>query len=713
MAKAPIFYNTSKVKKHDHVLFMGEDGTGITSEDNDHYHVGVIETDKEGQVVFGEDGKPSILLGQAVDINGEPTDSHTHEKTNQITTVKPSPSKQKEIALEVLSHWSSNRVYNEEFIKNADVAENMMVPSKQWDKRTKKKLQEDGKPCLSLPFMASNVMTMLGIYMSQATDISVEPMESSDVDIAGPVNALLKYVLHKNKAKYHARKAFEDQLIVGMGTLQARLDFINDPRGEIKIERIPWRDIDYGPHQLEDQSDMLSLTVSKFIAVSQLKAMYPEKAKMFDTMVNDFKVDRSSQEILKAPSVILRNKKNIFKVDSDVDKLRVIELHKIKRVKVPVLVMADGSRHNLELFPKQVVSKIETIPGLQLQRLIRKAIHITRAAGHVHLSESISMHSDFNIGASYGIKRDKDVVSFAHTMVDQQKGINKLTSQLDHYGNTMVGAGFQSPENSFKNKEAVRRVASGMGGHVEYDPDKGRGLERIEMGRPPDALLAMQQDQYVRMLQVANMQGFQPNEAQTSGVLESFRQRQALVGHEYQFDNMRLLFERLGKIILELMDKIYFKNPRRAARILLNSSVVQEQSDFDPTAYTEEQLVELLQRVNIAEFDLIIAESPHSKTQRQTDLLIARDLLQSGADPNLVVPLMMNLSGLHSLKKLTSALSQADDKKNEDKASTDEFQFAMSFKDDEKKEQIGREMGLLAPKEEEVRDIQTQEEDIL
>ena len=705
MSKTPLFFNTSKQEGHTHVLYMSPDQTGITSRDGNHYHVGSVQTDEDGGIVLDKGGKPVILLGMAVDVEGNELDQHTHEVRGVVKVIKESPETSKVKAETVISHWEANRAYNERFRKKARSSEDMVVPDKQWEEGVKQTLNSERKAALSVPFITTNVMTLVGVYMSQATDLSVDPVEASDNEIIGPVNALFKHVLARNKTIFHERKAFEDQVITGIGTLQARIDHIDNPSGDIKIERIPWTDVDYGPHQLEDQSDMTSLTISKFIAVNQLKAMYPDKAQDFNLMASEYKRDmsESSSTILQEPVITEKasNNTNIFKVDGDVEKVMVVELHKIKRVKTPVLTDPEGVRHNLSLYSDNIVNKIATIPVMRVQKVIQKAIHITTAAGSVLLSESVSKHSEFTVVASYGIKRDQDIVSFVDMQADQQKAINRHTSQLEHYGNTMLGSHFQIAEDALTNLEEAERILASNGGIITYNADKAPdGVQRIDPPQPPAALFSMIEQNQQKMFQIANLQGFQQEEGGATGVLGSLQKRQALLGHEYLFANMRLAMERLGRVILEMMDEVYFKNPQRAARILLNSSVVNVDSTFDPTAYTEEQLIELLQRVDITEFDLVVSESPHSKTQREIDLMLTLEFLQRGViDPGTASALLMNLSGLSSFTKLQADIENSDKETKESKASTDDKQLVASFGDDATKLELMQQYNMIPENE--------------
>jgi hypothetical protein len=635
--------NEEAKNPHYHIVYLNETSSqGICSSAENHVH----------QVVY-QPSEVNNTNPQAATASGgwflyPAEDGHIHDIAPYEIVIKQEKEDETTTASEILQLYKEWKSVEYESIKDAREAEDF-YSGKQWTDEEMATLQTLNRAHLTINLIAKHMDELSGFQREQRTDFKCLPFEDGDQRVADLCNVLLKYITERCGYPREESKVFDDTIITGRGNFNVYVSFDNDIQGDIVVEHYPWDDVIYGPHNKEDLGDCEGLIKEKMFSIAKVKQLWEDKAedlsKSFDKYFEQ--VDRTVTEEPSGEDPYLWGKEiqigttSVPLVDIARKEIRVIECWRKVYKKVPLIVSnVDDFVYNAAGWARSDVNAIKTLvspEGEKLFTVIERPdtrIRITRAACGVILSDENPADvpvNDFYMVPTYAKKRGDRFWGKVKLGIDPQKEINKRHSQAVDIGNKMCAYGWFYDESTFKDdneKTAFKKLSSSPGWTFELQ-DVNRQPAKVEGVKFPGEIVQLLQLGNEQLSELLNVIA-EPAGANTSGAMLLQLQKSKLRGNEYVFDNFSFAKQKLGKLLLSLVQRYY--SPERVWRIVnsQNSKTPVTLDGQDFSQFTQEEITGMLENTDLAKYDIVVSEATYSPTLKLGVHLLLSDLASKG-----------------------------------------------------------------------------------
>lgn len=656
---------------HYHIAYVNEtSGKGITSEAKGHVH----QIGQDFDVISHPNPQPGMPPIQTPQIKGwmvlpAGEDMHTHELTDYAGKQKEKDQSDEEIAKENIKLYKEAKDYEGEARKNAQESEDFVM-GKQWDDEVKRDLNAKDRAALTINEIEPKIDLLSGYQRRNRMDIKLLPIEEGDSKVAQILNVAIKNILDQTNFEHEDSKVFEDEMITGRGNYNVYIDYESNIRGDIKVERFPWGDVFYGPHEKEDLSDCEYLIKTKWFSKAKLSQMYPDKVDELQKELNGYKLQAEDNQKLHYnpgegyddPDIKWQFSPDTDLIDIQRKEFRIIEVWRKEYIKAHVFANAkDDFYFNAEGWTDADIKAVKTLPGFSvIQRNIHK-IRVVKTASKTLISDEKPdlAWDDFYMVPVYAKKRGKSWWGKVEAAKDPQREINKRHSQIIDIANKMTSYGWLIDGNTFNKpneEEKFKRTSTSPGFVVEV-ADIGRPPQRVEGPKFPTELVNIMaiDSQKIKEIMNVNLEMSGQAKSTQSGVAIAQQKQQGLLGNEYLFDNHTLAKKKLARLILRLIQKVY--TPERVYRVLQNQDFKSKvQIEGKPLEeYPKELILAMLKDADLTKYDIAIAESPWSPSNRLANFMMWSDMAKQG----IAIPpqLLIELSDLPDKEKALQAIA--------------------------------------------------------
>lgn len=628
----PLPNNTGR-PGHAHIVYIDSAGRVMTTHNRDHRHTGVMV---DGTVI----------------IDPLPRDGHDHRAVPlPPLTPESATESENETVQRKLLQFQEAYDYEKDSIE-AGKESIAFLEGDQWEDTTRAKLAAENRAALTINHVAPMVEALSGIYRQNRTDIKIFPQAEGDQFIADTLTHAIKQVLSQNNFEYEEVAAFENQTAVGRGVIECYPDYDVDVEGFLRVQHGPWDQYLFGPHLKLDASDCEYFFRWRWMTERQLKQLYPDSFK--DTAT--------------APEPGTDAFSEFGGTEDDMSGMADPSLFKNPHTKEYRFMECEEKEYftlNLYLDPTTgfVISDLDVpvslrsslkslLPGSGLQQIKQKRHRIRRTvlAGTVLLDDYYpdlpvppnATGPAFSALVAYAYKRGPVFLGKIERSKDPQRELNKRRSQMVDIVNTSINNGWFLEEGQFPSKAAEEQF--------KRDAATAGFVAKIrDIARPPHKVEAGQVQPGVVQLELASLQSFRDvtnvnsavlgaQDRSDSGVVLMHRQRQALVGNEYLFDNMARLKKDLGRMLIQWIAKIY--TPRRIARLVLDQARVeaarnqQLQLAGQPVDPNDQQMLQTieqrLQDKDLLAYDVEVGEAGATPTTQLANLQLLMEMAGRG-----------------------------------------------------------------------------------
>lgn len=540
---------------------------------------------------------------------------------------------------------------------------------KQWDETVEKELDAEDRAHLVINYSGALADLLSGYFRNNRRDPRAFPQEGGDSKVADVLNMALKQIAHETKFHVRGVQAFEDEVVEGRGVFEIEMDFSKDVRGTIDIRYVDNSRVRFGPHRELDASDAECATVEEWVGMDRVKALFPDKAKALDkaaALVND----KELKTVLNQPTLkewgaeILKTVNDPTFVNQTAydQSLKFIKMERIEYRTAHFIVSDDATV--IQEATRTMANKAKTLPGLQVVRVPRTRMRRTLFVGAVLLDDyypdlpfdGLSLVPVYayltKLGKFYGKMR---------CAKDPQRETNKRHSQIVDIVNKCAGYGRWYDDQTFDDPREVDNFIEngGKAGYVGKLRDTARPPVKEEGTKIPSEVLKVEEvsiEQFYRATNVSPQLFGMTEYAQESGKSQQIKQRAALLGNEFLFDNfyssMKTLWTRVVRMIQEYYDS------ERLSRLCIANAVREQQTsivvggqDMDPDAQETKQAIQtLLSTADLTQYDVVIDDGPMSPTTQETELTRWMEFNQYS--PGIVPPeMLVELSSLGNKSK--------------------------------------------------------------
>lgn len=617
----------SRVDRHDHMLYLKDDETGVSSVDgkrgDEHQHLIAMDRDQG-----------FWLVQPATD------DEHVHD-VFPIETEKPAKGKtEKTIVGASLNLFAQAEKDNDVNRKNADESEEFLRGPGQWSDDDKP--VDPSRAMLVINVTEGVVDVLSGYQRTGRTDWRVFPVEGGDQRVATILNMLLKNLSYTNNYPREESRWWEDLLIPGRGFLQSWIERGSNPlEPDIKISVFPERRVVTGPHEKDDGSDMEYYCKDNWYSQAKASQLWPDKKKFIDAAFPEVADSKNKSEggesfhiriigeqyVVNNPgnespfSIKTADLINVAKKE-----LRVIECWQkdYKRLN-QVINVADEFVENAYGWSAKQVNQVKTIQGFRVLPRTTHRWRVTTTLGGILLSDEFEQddpeHPDLLVG--YSKRRKGYWWSKVHTLKDPQREIDKRHSQLVDAINNMGGRGWFWDDTTFvtpDDEERARRELSKSGfwqkvATTTNIPIQGGGLENF----PSDIVqgIVIAHDHFQKLANIPPSQEALEKSG-VSGTALVQKEKRGLLGNQYLFDTASWTKQELGRRLIRLMRIAY--TPQRMLKILGSEALrIPDDPQITEEEITEDAMAALQAFIDgddILKYDVVVDEAKWSATMR-------------------------------------------------------------------------------------------------
>ncbi len=312
----------------------------------------------------------------------------------------------------------------------------------------------------------------------------------------------------------------------------------------------------------------------------------------------------------------------------------------------------------------------ESLPGFQTITQTKVRMRITRFVGSVLLSDENPADlpvQDFFTVPVFAYRQNGDFWGKVEIAKDPQREVNKRRSQAMDMMNRLGASVYYTEPDMFVTPlelENFKKKRSMPGAMFQLNDINRRPL--LEEGAQyPVALVEIMQMDQENLQRLMNVVVAQAG-ANESGMLFLEKKKGRLTGNQFLFDNLSFAKQKLGKLLLALIQRYY---PAQRLYDILNSQYSRQKfkvGDEDFSVFSEDEIKELIESTDILEHDVIVSESSFAPSTRVGIAMALFELMAKGAQipPELPLefidmPADIRMKITDSLKQQSEATSQA------------------------------------------------------
>jgi hypothetical protein len=494
---------------------------------------------------------------------------------------------------------------------------------------------------------------LLGHHRQNRTDLKVVPVERSDELIADVLTAIIKIELTNNNYEFEENQVVEDQLIPGRGNLYCYIDYDDNVFGDIKVERMPWRQVHFGEHEKYTAADADVVMASVYYTKGEAFAEWGSDIENLSGDLNA--LEEQFERRLKEDNVRSDGISEDFDptnyYDATEKSFRVIWLWRKERAKIFSIVNQESNFVSTADTRFADMDQLEQVGFKQVERkkaYIRRQVFI---GGSVLLEDEIEEVDMKPIIPVYYDKRGDLYWGKVSLSFDLQRFYNKLLSKVADFVNKFVTSTHFYDDDTFDHDTSIRteqQISEELG-----QPGAFVKVKNVNENRPipmlngilPAQVFALLGEIKELMLTVYNLNpAFFGETRAESGIKVLQDKQQARMGNEKFSDNLGLSKRYLGKLMIKNIAVVYTGD--RVVRLLNNNSVEGLEFALGETGqrevmdgsrnFTPQELEEIEKRFNEADltkYDVTVAQSPYTPTTMISNYMMMAELMQSGQLP--------------------------------------------------------------------------------
>jgi DNA-directed RNA polymerase subunit L len=468
------------------------------------------------------------------------------------------------------------------------------VAGEQWADDDRKTLEEEDRPAITFNRVDVFIDAICGMEVNNRHAIHYFPREINDTGLNQAFTAAAKYVRDQTDAESEESESFRDATICGLGVTRTRMDYCDNPEGDILQERVDplqvWPDPGARKRCLKDRrytfhgEYMDREEASKKWPDAVLSATAPELETVIDTDRNWLYKDEEN---------------NIYESK---DKVFILYYEEVR--KEPYYKAKNPLTGQIEEITPEIYEKLKKIPDLKAVKMERNVYYRTFCTAEGEELEPLkkSPVQDFDYkfitykrdrakGCWYGIVRH---------MMDPQRWANKWLSQILHIINTNAKGGAFAEAGAFLDPKKAEEDWSKSSPLIlmrEGAVSQGKVKERTPAPYPNglDRLMMLAFDA-LPMVSGVNLEILGLANREQAGVLEDQRRQSAFAILAPLFDSLRQYRKEQGRLLLKYISAFFEEG--RLVRIIGQNGTV--------------QYIPLMKDENAQDMDVIVDQSPDS-----------------------------------------------------------------------------------------------------
>jgi len=465
-----------------------------------------------------------------------------------------------------------------------------MVEGEQWSSEDRAKLEEEGRPPITLNKINPLRRLLTGYFRQNQYDLRYLPGATGNDESARALTHVSKQISEANQSPWNEGEVFNDGLTTARGYFDVRIDFAENLHGVVKETVLDPFSVYPDPEgSAYDPSSWQFVMISRWLSWESVQAIFGKgAAEMVDTMgmassrmgmpMAGSGMEEISPERWFALTNYMSGSDNLVYlpnriggpwdwIDRKRKLIRVVEcqhymveqaLHFVDPVtgdKKPIPTHWDRDRimRALDYWMMQGVQ-------LSVMKMPWRRVRHTFTAADIVLYDKFTHDRSFTVIPYFPYFRRGKTRGFVEDLIDPQRELNKRRSAFLHIISTMANSGWMYEEGALDpdQEQHLEEEGARPGVHIKYKHGRQKP-ERIQPAAPP---MAIERAEKMATSDLKEISGINDSalgnlDRVQSGRAIISRQRQSIVGAEEYFHNFSRTRELRGRKYLELIQLYY------------------------------------------------------------------------------------------------------------------------------------------------------------
>lgn len=494
----------------------------------------------------------------------------------------------------------------------------------QWPQDDRAKLEEQQRPVVTFNRVAPFIDAVVGSEMNDRKEVRYFPRTLDDQGVNELYTSAAQWVRDQCDAEDEESEAFKDCLICGMGWTETRLDYDEDPDGQIMIERVPPLEMEW-----DDEARKMGLSDANWVC----RKKWMTKNDVLDTWPHAELIP-SHDATLQEMETSEHDASEAWKYERDqtwydMKENRFLVLHYQYREREFFYRAIDPNTGEVVEITEERFEKIVPIweqNGIPYAKQSRWRYRQAFILGKQLLEHTnCPVQGRFTFQVITGKRDEENHIWFGmmRSMKDPQEWANKFFSQFMHIINANAKGGLLAEEDAFVDP---RRAES-----LWARPDSiillsNGGLNKVQertVNKFPAGVDRMLQFAIAAIPDVTgvNLEMLGMVDREQAGILEQQRKQAALTIMAPLFNSLRHYRKQQGRVLL-LFIRDYISDGR-----LIRIKGEEGQ-----------KYVRLVRDPSVMTFDVIVDQSPTSPNLKQEVWAILQNVLPAAMRAGLPIP---------------------------------------------------------------------------
>lgn len=492
----------------------------------------------------------------------------------------------------------------------------------QWDEQTRRKLQSQGKPVLTINKILSTITTVQGELLQNKMDVAFRSGQNGSDEVATALTKVFQQITRQNQFEWVEQDVADDGFITSRGFFDVRVVFDNNLTGQVQITSLNPRNVVIDPDaDSYDPDEWSEVFVTKWMNPQQIGLLYgKDKAdKLRHRTFSDFAFGYDSVE--RVPKNFGGTGGLPQQADSGQDPdlsrhIRVIERQHWERR--PVRQYLDPKTGDMSTIPENWeedhIQEMAERFGLEIIRRIHKQIRWTVTADDITLHDDWSPYKHFTVVPYFPFFRRGETMGLVESLIGSQEQLNKTASQELHIINTTANSGWKVKQGTLTNMTADELEERGAetGLVIEHNAERADAIEKIQPNQIPTGIdrVSDKSDAWIKEISGVSdsMRGFDRSDVAAKAI-ETKRQQGGL-NLQKPFDNLRRTRYLLAYRVLNLI-QTYYTEPRV---IRITGERPSDQAEDLQVNQEDSVTGELINDLTMGQYDVLVSTRPPRET---------------------------------------------------------------------------------------------------
>lgn len=553
--------------------------------------------------------------------------------------------------------WFKEAVEQQQTWRNLAREDREFYSGKQWADADKKTLESAKRPAITINRIKPLINVLGGYQRLNRYDIDFLPRTNDDDEQAQLRKGVTKYIMDRSHYNYEESDVFNDGVITGLGWFEVgyQFDWLAQD-GDAFVRRVSPFDIYRDPESRDKHfRDMKYVIRARWVDKDELIAKYPQHKDEINAQTAAYMTEEAEND----------KKYNELWYSHETKKIRFAECWYKKAVQKKLFILRNGEiveQVTQEMIAFNMVIGQQTVNTTEIcmiaffDNVVLEDIPSPYKHGFIPFVPFICYYQGEDDVPS-GIVRD---------LKDPQREINKRRSQELHILNTQSNGGWIAEVDAMSPQQEsnFKRNASTPGALLKVAPGalSMQKLQRLEPQAPPSNIINATQEAMNEMPSISGineaLMGTDISNSQSGRAIE-LKQKQAITHIAGLFDNLRMAKEMIVEMLWGkrgapgIIPQFYTEEKTfrivgengEPQMVTINQQVQQQQ--FDPRTGMMQTITKTLNDLSVGEFDIVIADTPATSTQRTAQFWSLVDACgKLGIQGNMVMDILIDLSDI-------------------------------------------------------------------